>query len=235
MKKYLAFYENEWPANIAELTAVENKPFVGYLKGQGVQFTVIPKPLVQRNCEVWYTTSNGEINPFNDVYCDANLVSNTYENGLGIAVFDKDITHIWSWYVVRGDMSGGLESFIGGIALPNEHGEVFEQTSYLTEISLPGSLELIDEFALCYSFATLNMSPVSTLQVLTLGKNIKTIKGNLFNLEKVQYKGTADSWSKIEFIDNYLDMSKISEDALKDWSGTSGNADPSKGAELIFI
>lgn len=29
-KKYLAFYETEWPANIAELTAVENKPFVGY-------------------------------------------------------------------------------------------------------------------------------------------------------------------------------------------------------------
>ena len=42
MRKYLAFYENEWPANIAELTAVENKPFVGYLKGGEVQFTVIP-------------------------------------------------------------------------------------------------------------------------------------------------------------------------------------------------
>lgn len=42
MKKYLAYYETEWPANIAELTAVENKPFVGYLKGEGVQFTVVP-------------------------------------------------------------------------------------------------------------------------------------------------------------------------------------------------
>lgn len=45
MKKYLAYYETEWPANIAELTAVENKPFVGYLKGAGVQFTVIPEPV----------------------------------------------------------------------------------------------------------------------------------------------------------------------------------------------
>lgn len=43
MKKYLAYYENEWPANIAELTAVENKPFVGYLKGEEVKFTVIPE------------------------------------------------------------------------------------------------------------------------------------------------------------------------------------------------
>ena len=42
MKKYLAYYENEWPANIAELTAIENKPFVGYLKGEGVKFTELP-------------------------------------------------------------------------------------------------------------------------------------------------------------------------------------------------
>lgn len=43
MKKYLAYYENEWPANIAELTAVENKPFVGYLKGDQVKYTIISK------------------------------------------------------------------------------------------------------------------------------------------------------------------------------------------------
>lgn len=43
MKKYLAFYETEWPSDIAELTAIENKPFVGYLKGEEVKFTVVPK------------------------------------------------------------------------------------------------------------------------------------------------------------------------------------------------
>lgn len=43
MKKYLAYYETEWPANIAELTAVENKPFVGYLKDKEVVYTVIPE------------------------------------------------------------------------------------------------------------------------------------------------------------------------------------------------
>ena len=42
MKKYLAYYENEWPANIAELTAIENKPFVGYLKAnKEVKYTDI--------------------------------------------------------------------------------------------------------------------------------------------------------------------------------------------------
>lgn len=42
-RKYLAYYENEWPANIAELTAIENKPFVGYLKGGDVKYTIISK------------------------------------------------------------------------------------------------------------------------------------------------------------------------------------------------
>lgn len=39
MKKYLEYYENEWPDNIAELTAVENKPFVGYLNGKEVLYS----------------------------------------------------------------------------------------------------------------------------------------------------------------------------------------------------
>lgn len=43
MKKHLAYYENEWPADIVELTAVENKPFVGVC-GKEVQYTVIPEP-----------------------------------------------------------------------------------------------------------------------------------------------------------------------------------------------
>ena len=44
MKRYLEYYENEWPENIEELRAVENKPFVGYLNGGGIKYTVIPKP-----------------------------------------------------------------------------------------------------------------------------------------------------------------------------------------------
>jgi hypothetical protein len=43
MSKYLALYETEWPADIAELTAVENKPFVGYLKSGDVKYTSISK------------------------------------------------------------------------------------------------------------------------------------------------------------------------------------------------
>jgi hypothetical protein len=39
MKKYLYYYENEWPDNIHELTSVENYPFVGYLNNKEVKYT----------------------------------------------------------------------------------------------------------------------------------------------------------------------------------------------------
>lgn len=39
MRKYLAFYENEWPVNIEELVSFNNGPFVGYLKNKAIKFT----------------------------------------------------------------------------------------------------------------------------------------------------------------------------------------------------
>ena len=103
MKKYLAFYETEWPANIAELTAVENKPFVGYLKGQGVSFTVVPKP--QPNNEIWYTSRNGNVVIPNDTRgFGVKIVSNTYKDGKGVITFDGDVTSIGN-YAFR-DCSG---------------------------------------------------------------------------------------------------------------------------------
>lgn len=113
MKKYLAYYENEWPANIAELTAVENKPFVGYLKGEGVSYTVVPEPVVgPADNEIWYTTVDGNSlnlhrdymhiacgeydseNEYIDKSYDVFIVSNTYNNGIGIIKFDRPITEI---------------------------------------------------------------------------------------------------------------------------------------------
>ena len=95
MRKYLAYYENEWPANIAELTAVENKPFVGYLKGQGVSFTVIPPPTPE-TWKIYYTNKNESVVTPSSNSLNVNVVSNTYNNGLGIIVFDGPVTSMES-------------------------------------------------------------------------------------------------------------------------------------------
>ena len=101
MKKYLAYYENELPANIAELTAVENKPFVGYLKGEGVRYTVIPEPVVgPPDNEIWYTTTDGlKITPyvpyaFNNDRDHIPMISNELVDDKWVMTFENRINRI---------------------------------------------------------------------------------------------------------------------------------------------
>ena len=206
MKKHLAYYENEWPANIAELTAIENKPFVGYLKGTGVQFTVIPAPIkLQPNNEIWYTTSDGLIHEFDDTYIDANLVSNTYKDGLGIAVFDKDITKISSEYAIsRG--GGYIHSMIKRVPV-NE----YVYTCNLITISLPDSLIEIENFGLSYGSNWVQAAPNCSIKELTLGPNVKFIGAykqdnsiiNGYGIDKINFKGTLNDWVNIQFGEYY--------------------------------
>lgn len=138
MKKYLKLFPNGFDDTLAERMTVENYPFVGYDEiTEELAFTIIPKPRTQKNNEVWYTTSDGEIHPFNDQYCDATLVSNTYENGIGIAVFDKEVTRIWSTYACYDDMSGGVDGFIVTTGTDPE-GEGY--ISNLISLSLPNTV-----------------------------------------------------------------------------------------------
>ena len=50
------------------------------------------------NNEIWYTSSDGNI--INPMYTDvfgANIISNTFENGKGIILFDADVTSLGDW------------------------------------------------------------------------------------------------------------------------------------------
>lgn len=239
MKEYLKLFPNGFDDTLAERRALENWPFVGYDElTEELVFTIIPKPRIQQNNEVWYTTSDGEINPFNDQYCDATLVSNTYENGIGIAVFDKDITKIYASYVGYGDMSGHVKGFIGSVS--GDYVDGCHNISKVESLCLPNSLEEIGELSLCYGRGNQCLSmastPTSSLKEITFGKNVKVIKGNLFNLDKVYYKGTSQEYDAITFLDNYYDSTRYKDDFLKSHGSiVSGNANPANGAELIFI
>ena len=49
------------------------------------------------NNEIWYTSSDGEVvKPYNTIAFDANIISNTYENGQGVITFDDEIFGIGS-------------------------------------------------------------------------------------------------------------------------------------------
>ena len=115
MSKYIKYYESKFPENIKDLQDYDKWPFVGYsMEEDAAVFTSLQKTDINRqpDNEIWYTTTIGEIQPFRDNYCDATLVSNTYENGKGVAVFDKPITRIWADYSLDSEV-GQCSSFIG--------------------------------------------------------------------------------------------------------------------------
>jgi hypothetical protein len=126
MRKYLAYYENEWPANIAELTAVKNKPFVGYLdmgvEGQTLVFTkLMPNPIPE-TWKIYYTSKDGNVvTPDNIRAFGANIVSNTYENEQGVIICDGEVTTFNSY--------------------------AFTNTSKLNTIVIPTSVTEIGSFA----------------------------------------------------------------------------------------
>lgn len=139
MRKYLAYYETEWPANIAELTAIENKPFVGVC-GKEVQYTVIPEPVTgPADNEIWYTSSDEDVvTPYTTGDFGAKIVSNTYENGKGIIKFDNNVTRIGD-YAIRERYS------LTSITIPNSITrlgvQAFSDCSVLTSITFEGTIE----------------------------------------------------------------------------------------------
>jgi hypothetical protein len=246
MSKYIKYYESKFPENIKDLQDYNEWPFVGYNKGEDVAvFTSLQENDTnsQPDNEIWYTTTIGEIQPFRDNYCDATLISNTYENGKGVAVFDRPITRIWADYSLDSYFRQ-CSSFIGDRTYTySPTGGMWPMPfvrSYIDYISLPDSVTEINELALCSNHGTIGSEGyhielvVSTLKTLAIGPNVSIIKGNKFALEKVYFRGTLKQWNNITFVDNYLDPQKIDLNHSRIEDINSGNANPANGAVLYI-
>ena len=214
MRKYLAYYENEWPANIAELTAVENKPFVGYLKsGKEVRYTVIPE--VQPNNEIWYTSSDGNIVTPYDLEHGTfawNMISNTYENGRGIIKFDDSIPYI-------GQHAFNNCDSLTSITLPNSviniEGGAFQDCSSLKYIIIPDGVRCIAAltFNYCTSLVSITIPNSVTsieeyafnscisLPTITIPDSVTVIGQAAFDgcssLNTITFKSTIEKWNSI--------------------------------------
>ena len=107
------------------------------------------------NNEIWYTSSDEEVTTLLNV-CGVQIVSNTYENGLGRIVFDGDVTSI-------GENAFMYADNLTSVILPNSVTSIGDYAficSYgLTSITLSNSLETIGKsaFEACYGLTSITL------------------------------------------------------------------------------
>ena len=95
--------------------------------------------------KIYYTSSDGNIvNPHRTDAFDANIISNTYENGQGVIEFDASITSI-------GDTAFATCSTLTNITIPNTVKHIgvdaFLSCSSINSIIIPDKVESIDSYA----------------------------------------------------------------------------------------
>ena len=119
------------------------------------------------NNQIWYTSSDGNIITPAKTNFDANIVSNTYENGKGIITFDDNITVIGASAFTS---CVGLTSIIIPETVTIIKQAAFQQCYSLKEIKLPNSVTSIESLAF----------ESSGLRNITIPKSVTSIGSNAF-------------------------------------------------------
>ena len=159
--------------------------------------------------EIWYTSTDGEVvTPFweideegNSVF-NANIISNTYENGKGVITFDSDVTSI-------GYGAFAMRTNLKSIIIPNRVTVIgvsaLAYNKTLTSVILPESLTFIGEDAFC---------GCSSLETITIPNSVVEIESYAFGEcislpieDNVRY---ADTYA-VEVIDDTLTTYSLKE------------------------
>ena len=121
------------------------------------------------NNQIWYTSVNGEIvEPYSGKYNNnadaltifgANIISNTYKNGLGVITFDRDVTTIGSYAFSGHDYDSVNFTFVETACIK------------LESIIIPDSVTTIGDFA---------FYQCDSLTSVTIGDSVTTIEEGAF-------------------------------------------------------
>ena len=125
--------------------------------------TVSVNAMVQPDNEIWYTSMDGKaVQPFSDYFDGNTIISNTYENGMGVLKFEYPVSKIG---VSAFSECTGLTSVTIPGAVTTIDDFAFLGCSYLASVTIPSSVTSIGEkaFYSCYSLSRVDFAPGSGL------------------------------------------------------------------------
>lgn len=134
---------------------------------------------IPANSEVWYTSVDDNIiEEFNTSAVGANLVSNIYENGKGIAKYDGDVLGWWGASTFGGPLYNNkmLKTIILPDSVSKFSAQTFARCSNLISISIPAGLT---------TWATASNGASLTFSFCT-------------SLTDITYRGTIEQWKSID-------------------------------------
>ena len=114
----------------------------------------LPTPLSN---EIYYTTKEEVIYELNKNYSGVQPISNTYENGIGKMVFEKELTEIGYNMFKRKDYYHNITTIVIPDSVTILDSWSFNDQPYLTKIILSNNLTAINEgaFAVCSGMPTI--------------------------------------------------------------------------------
>ena len=145
----------------------------------------------QKNNEIWYTSSNGNIVKPSQASALPTIVSNTYIGGKGIIKFESDVTSI-------GGEAFYMCSYLTSMTIPNSvksiGGSAFHNCGSLTSITIPNGVTSIGDWAFynCVSLTSVTIpnrvtsigeytfSNCRSLTSVTIPNNVKNIRNGAF-------------------------------------------------------